>query len=451
MLLEDHIIESIQDGVLVINEKGIVVKINTEYTLITGVEQKEILGRPLSTVRPNAQLVQTLIDGKKRTGVYRKLQGREYVVDMAPIFEDGKVIGAVSVCKGKEEVVGLLDQLNVQKQRIQQLEEVLHSNYRSNYTFENIIGNQGGLKGTVEVAKKASNVTFPVLLTGESGSGKEMFAQAIHQASERRSRAFIPVNCAAFPKELMESELFGYETGAFTHANKMGKSGLFQAAHEGTLFLDEVGEMPLELQVKLLRALQEGKIRKVGGVKETEVDVRIIAATNQNLYERVQKGLFREDLYYRLCVIHLKVPSLRDRKEDLPELVEHISKNYTINDLKVVVSREAMTALSSNAWPGNVRELKNALYYALSMMTTHELEVNHLPETVRTQKQTVNPSSQIHTDSSLADYVQIAEQKYIEQVLEQFEDSYSGKQRAAQKLEISVATLYNKLKRNNKG
>ncbi|WP_305047336.1 sigma-54-dependent Fis family transcriptional regulator [Geomicrobium sp. JCM 19055] len=292
---------------------------------------------------------------------------------------------------------------------------------------------------------------FPVLLTGESGSGKEMFAQAIHQASERANRVFIPVNCAAFPKELMESELFGYETGAFTHANKMGKSGLFQAAHEGTLFLDEVGEMPIDLQVKLLRVLQEGKIRKVGGVKEKEVDVRIIAATNQNLYERVQKGLFREDLYYRLCVIHLKVPALRDRKEDLPELVEHISKNYTINDRKVVVSREAMTALASNAWPGNVRELKNALYYALSMMTTHELEVSHLPEAVRTQRQSIIPSSQIYSDLSLANYVQSSEQQYIKQVLDQFEDSYSGKQQAAQKLEISVATLYNKLKRINKG
>ncbi|WP_265181941.1 PAS domain-containing protein [Geomicrobium sp. JCM 19055] len=159
-MLEDHIIESIQDGVLVINEEGIVVKINTEYTLITGVEREEILGRPLSAVRPNAQLVQTLIDGKKRTGVYRKLQGREYVVDMAPIFENGKVIGAVSVCKGKDEVVELLDQLNVQQKRIQHLEEVLHSNYRSNYTFENIIGNRGGLKETIEIAKKKRQMLY---------------------------------------------------------------------------------------------------------------------------------------------------------------------------------------------------------------------------------------------------------------------------------------------------
>lgn len=259
------IIASINDGILVIDSAGIVRMVNHEYTKITGVRPDEIIGRPLLDVRPGAQLVSVLQDGHSRSGVFRSEGGVEYVVDMAPIVIDGKVVGAVSISKAMTEVHALYQQLKKHKEKVDILEKTIGSMAKARYTFEDIIGKEGGLRTTVTMARKAAETDLPVLITGESGTGKELFAQAIHNKSTRANGPFVPVNCSAIPNELLESELFGYEEGAFTAAKRGGKVGLFELADHGTIFLDEIGDLSYHLQAKLLRVLQEKTVRRVGG------------------------------------------------------------------------------------------------------------------------------------------------------------------------------------------
>ncbi|KMK75164.1 sigma-54 interaction domain-containing protein [Alkalihalobacillus pseudalcaliphilus] len=440
-----NIFNSIQDGILVIDNRGIVVMVNKEYEAITGVKKNEIIGKYLIDVRPQAKLVRTLNDEQVRIGVYRQVGNREYFVDMAPIYEDGKVIGAVSVCKGKEEVNELQKEITSQRIKIEQLERKVHSSYQVHHHFESIIGFDRGLTEMVESAKKAASVPFSVLITGESGTGKELFAQAIHKASERAKQPFVPINCATIPKDLVESELFGYEKGAFTSAKNEGKMGLFEIAHQGTLFLDEIGELPLSLQSKLLRVLQEGKIRKLGSVRERSIDTRIIAATNQNLRDLIKKGLFRDDLFYRFCVIQLNIPSLRQRKEDIPLLFKHFLLNSVVdmeNDIEM--TDEVLAILLEYNWPGNVRELKNTAQYVISMMEGRILKKEHLPQHLHQKSlQTYSSFQQIE---SLPKMMKKMERDIISEILKDYPNDMEGKRMAAKRLGISVATLYNKLK-----
>ncbi|TSB46533.1 PAS domain-containing protein [Alkalicoccobacillus porphyridii] len=445
-------INSIQDGILIIDEKGIVQKINPEYTSITGVEEHEIIGKPLLEVRPEAQLIQTLEDQIVQIGVYRNVNGREYVVDMAPIHEKGKLIGAVSICKGKQEVIQLSKTILKQKEQISWLEKKVQSSYQATHHFDSIIGSTNGLSDVTNMAKKAAQAPFPILITGESGTGKELYAQAIHQASKSASHSFVPINCAAIPKDLIESELFGYENGAFTSAKKGGKIGLFELADGGTIFLDEIGEMPYLLQSKLLRFLQEGTIRKIGGLKEKNIQTRIIAATNQSLHDLVRKGLFRDDLYYRLCVLQLQIPPLRERKDDIPLIVHALIENQGKEWVHKhpVIHEEAVECLKNYDWPGNVRELKNALQYALCMMEGSIIEKHHLPKHILNRaKQTESHSNSniIYPSTTLKAGVDQAEEQIIKQALAQCHNKLDSKKDAAKLLNISLATLYNKMKK----
>lgn len=444
------IVESINDGVLVIDHDGYVRMINPEYTRITGVTP-DIIGKPLTEYRPGSQLPKTLKDRQCRVGVYRKTEDREYVVDMAPIIVNEQIIGAVSVCKSLTEVHKLSLELQKQNEKVRQLEKQMNAFYKVKYTFDDIIGKDGGLKDVVYVAKRVSDSNLPILITGESGTGKELFAQAIHHNSSRGNKPFIPVNCASIPPSLLESELFGYGEGAFTNAKKGGKVGLFEMADQGTLFLDEIGDMPYDLQAKLLRVLQESKVRRVGETEERNINVRIIAATHRDLQQLVNKNRFRDDLFYRLNVICLHIAPLRERREDIPELIHsllHSSRTLAVTDRSAyTIDKQTLEFMRSYDWPGNVRELKNVIDYATCITEGTEIKLHHLPSVITKHEMHRLDSMPKPRGQTLKDITEEAELKYIKEVLGKFGDDMEGRKKAAKSLGISLATLYNKMKK----
>lgn len=438
----EGIIEAVHDGILVIDKDGIVQLVNEEYTNITGVDKEQIIGKPLTDVRPGAQLPTVVRTGRPQEGVFRKEKGLEYVVDMAPIYDNNEIIGGVSVCKSIPEVYQLSVELKKNKQRVNQLVNAIGRIHQVKYTFSNMIGNNQRFKKVIHQAKKIAPTDLNVLITGESGTGKELFSQAIHHASPRKAYPFVPVNCAAIPSALLESELFGYEEGAFTNSKKDGKVGLFELANKGTLFLDEIGDMPMDLQAKLLRVLQEGTFRKIGGLKEQHIDVRIIAATNKDLVNMVKKERFREDLYYRINTVHLAIPPLRARKDDIPKFVSSFMDNQG-NSTQFQVEEDVMNTLIQYEWPGNIRELKNTIHYAMNMADHDVITFDNLPETIKLAFQ--HHKRTPHHHHSLEELIRETERKAIVAVLQETGVTVKGKKAAAKKLGISLASLYNKM------
>ncbi|MBV6438912.1 MAG: sigma-54-dependent Fis family transcriptional regulator [Haliscomenobacteraceae bacterium CHB4] len=321
------------------------------------------------------------------------------------------------------------------QQRIRQLEK----SAGNRYGFDNIIGDSPAVRGAIDLAKQVSSTDASVLLTGETGTGKEVFASAIHAASPRKGKAFVAVNCSAFSREILESELFGHRAGAFTGAVK-DKKGLFEEAHEGTLFLDEIGDMPPELQSKLLRVLETGAFLKVGDTKPTQVNVRIIAATNRELKRESESGHFRPDLYYRLSVFEIRLPSLRERTKDIEPLALYFTAHFSQKMGKRItgISPECLTCLLAHDWPGNVRELRNIIERAVILETGERLSVNSLPLELQ---QTTQPVGGKPAHLSAFDLA-AAEKLHILKVLKH---AGGNKSEAARLLNIAPATLYRKL------
>lgn len=435
----ESIIEAVHDGILVIDDSGIVQLINEEYTNITGVTKEQIIGKPLVDVRPGALLPTVLKSGEPKEGVFRKEKKMEYVVDMAPIYQNEKIVGAVSICKSMPELYLLTNELKKSKQKINQLEKTVGLMHQAKYAFSDIVGDNLLIQEVIDQAKKIAPTDLNILITGESGTGKEIFAHAIHQKSTRDTGPFVPVNCAAIPSSLLESELFGYEEGAFTNSKQDGKIGLFELANKGTLFLDEIGDMPLDLQSKLLRVLEEGTFRKIGGLTEQQIDVRIIAATNKDLSKMVQKELFREDLYYRINTVHLSIPPLRNRKDDIPRIVFYLVKKQS-NYTDFQFDEEVMNALYQYDWPGNIRELKNTIHYAISMADQYTITREDLPPSIKIAAKQNNPATR-----SLQKTLMETEKAIILETLQNTGLTVKGKKAAADKLGISLASLYNKI------
>ena len=311
-------------------------------------------------------------------------------------------------------------------------------------TLDNIIGNSDIMEHTKQKALIAAKSNSTVLITGESGTGKELFARAIHNHSDRGDYPFVAVNCAAIPDNLLESELFGYEEGAFTGAKKGGKLGKFELAHKGTIFLDEIGDMSLHLQGKLLRVLQERELDKIGGKSNVFIDVRVIAATNKNLEEMVLKGTFREDLYYRLNVIPIKLPSLRERKDDIPFLIDYMIKEYSSKLNKDVIGLEHSVkhALVNYFWPGNVRELQNVIEYCINMSNSAILTFDILPDKINEKTYKIREENQEEIRS-----LEDLERAEIIKALNKFKNYKKDKELVAKALGISRATLYRKLEK----
>ena len=324
---------------------------------------------------------------------------------------------------------------------------MLRREVEKKYSFDNIIGKSTKMQEIFRRIEKIAEYKSTVLITGESGTGKELVAKAIHYSSPRRDLPFIAVNCGAIPGELLESELFGHVKGAFTGAIA-AKKGLFTEADKGTIFLDEIGDLPLNLQVKLLRVLQEGEIRRVGDTRTFQVDVRVIAATAKDLLEEVQKGNFREDLYYRLNVVPFYLPPLRERREDIPLLVWHFLRKYSAETGKEIkeIAPDAMNALVAYEWKGNVRELENVIERAVVMSEGQIITTEYLPEgLVKSTSDIILkiPESRISIKTTVKELVEMAEKELIARALAK---TGNNRTRAAELLEISHRALMYKLK-----
>ena len=325
----------------------------------------------------------------------------------------------------------------------------LKSEKEGTFTFENLIGHDGGLMSVVNTGRKAASSDIPVLITGETGTGKEVFAQAIHGESTRAGKPFIAVNCGAIPSQLVESTLFGHEKGAFTGATEKN-IGKFREADGGTIFLDEVGELPLDTQVKLLRVLQQKEVEPVGAGKPIDVNVRIISATNRNLEEEVKNGNFREDLFFRLNVLQIELPSLRERKEDIPALTNHFIERFCSNEggIPKDISDSTMQSLTTNDWPGNVRQLENTINRAMVMSEGSALEIPSLSSSEIINEQAVITAPQkgdiqiIYTNGDFKTVDEI-EREAMQLVLEHFNGNIT---QSAKALGMAKSTFYKKMK-----
>lgn len=437
-----QVLNSINNGILVIDDQLIVRYVNSEYTRITSVKEEEILGRHLIKVRPGAMLPQVLTTGKPLVGQYRREGEVEYVVDMAPIIVEGNIVGGVSVVKDITEVRRLSEEVEKIAKKTGRLKTMVDRIYKAKYTFDDIVGNSISMNEALRVAKRAAQGNADILITGESGTGKELFAQAIHNASNRGMGPFVALNCAAIAPSLIESELFGYEEGSFTGAKKGGRVGLFEIASGGTIFLDEIAELSLEVQAKLLRVLQERSIRRIGETSEVSIDIRVMAATNKDLYVMVQEGKFRADVYYRLNVLNVHLPTLTERGLDITLLADNFFQFYFRKIGKnFEVDKNMMEALLQYPWPGNVRELRNVIEYAVNMCEDNFITLLHFPKWFK-----IDNKHQRIPISSLTEMVQEFERRTIQNAIQHFGSTVEAKQRIAKELGISVATLYNKIK-----
>lgn len=438
--LFDTIINSLHDGVLIADDEGYIRYVNTSYLRLTGVTSTAVLNKKVQLVRKGARLPEVLQTGKPLLGVRRKVNDVEYIADISPILVANRVVGAISVVRDITEVVALSNKVQDYTNRVLALRNKVREIHRARHRFEDIIGRSKEMEKTKDRARRMAASEMPVLILGESGSGKELFAHAIHNAGSRGNYPFVPINCAAFSPQLLSSELFGYEEGAFTGALKGGKLGLFEIANGGTLFLDEIGDMEYDLQSKLLRVLETGEFMRIGGTKPIKVDVRIISATNRDISRLITETKFREDLYYRLNVISLAIPPLRMRLGDISPLVASFLEKYNKRLKKrCTVPDSTIEILNRYHFPGNVRELFNILEFAASTSETEEIKPSDLPIFTK-----LSPQSFVRR--SLSDAARSSEKGAIEEVLKSFGTSLEGKRKAASHLGISLATLYNKIR-----
>lgn len=437
------ILSSVQEAIEVVDNRGVIKYVNPAFTKITGISPDQRIGQNIHDASPDGALASVLRKGKKVFG-YRTMVGgsnAEVISNASPIVVDGRTEGAVVVFQHFTDIMKMMDELRKRTVIIESLADKFGQVTTSKYIFDDILGHNQELRKCIQISQRAASSNSTVLLLGESGTGKELFAHAIHHASPRREKPFIKVNCAAIPESLLESEFFGYTKGAFTGAIK-SKIGKFELANGGTIFLDEIGDMNLILQGKVLRVLQEMEFERVGGNQTICVDVRVIAATNRNLPELIRQGKFREDLYYRLNVVEITIPPLRVHKEDLPLLVNNliVKLNRKLGKKVKGLSEDAEEVLFSYDWPGNVRELENVLE---RVMVTVDDEI-------LTKKNFLQYVSQLKSfpekDFELMSIEQM-EQLLIRKAMAKFGSSVEGKRRVAQTLKISLATLYNKLKK----
>lgn len=384
----NEILTLTDDGFVVVDKNGIITDINEQYCEYLGTTKSYATGRSIVKIIPNTKMLDIVNNAYKEEGAILRLQekrndsnDRIVLVNRSCVFDENKeVIAGVAQVKFRLQTLDSAKKLMKEYAELEFYKEEYQKNSAGVCSFDKILGESKIFVETKKAGLKAARTSFPVLLTGETGTGKEMFAHAIHNSSDRKEKPMISINCAAIPSELLESELFGYEEGAFTGAKKGGKKGKFQLADKGTLFLDEIGDMPLGMQAKLLRVLQEKEIEKIGGYTPIPVDVRIIAATRKNLQEMIENGEFREDLFYRLNVINIEMIPLRERKEDVLELA-----NYFLNKLNldyktaISLSKEVRECFQTYQWPGNVRELDNVIKSAYAACEDFLIQLTDLP------------------------------------------------------------------------
>ena len=426
--------------IVVVNKNGYIENMSQAYGDFLGIQVQNAIGRHVTEVIENTRMDIVVKTGVPETGETQDIHGEKMIATRIPIRKNGMVIGAYGrvLVRNTRELHMLHDKLSSIEMELNMYKRTFEKINTAKYTVDDIIGDCSIMQDLKDSVRKVAKTNSNVLIMGESGTGKELFAHSIHAGSMRRKAPFVCVNCGSIPEQLIESELFGYEEGAFTGARKGGKIGLFPAAHGGTIFLDEIGELPLPMQVRLLRVLQDREIQRVGSNVREKVNVRVVAATNRNLYQMVKKGEFRSDLYYRLNVVTLHLPLLRERKEDLPLLIQmilsKISKKESLGAIEI--SREAMDHLLRYDWPGNVRELENVLERAINFTDAGEkIKAKNLPERI-------TGSMVSRTVMPLKELMENTEKDAIKDALLRCRNC---KAKAANELGISRTTLYEKM------
>ncbi|NHC40363.1 sigma 54-interacting transcriptional regulator [Bacillus sp. MM2020_1] len=455
----EQIINLLAERIVVTDHDGMILYINEAYCEFLGTTVKEALHRPVQDVIENTRMHIVSETGQKELATLHPINGSEMIANRYPLVVDGEIVGALGTVMFrspeewrmyKTKIQGLVEELKYYKTKVEK-------DLKSKYQFNDLIGISPPFLSTKKLAERISGSNSSVLLIGDSGTGKELFAHAIHHSSMRTSLPFVAINCASIPEHLLESELFGYDDGAFTGAKKGGKKGQFEIANNGTLFLDEIGDMPLSMQSKLLRVLQEKEVQRVGGQKSIAVDVRIIAATHRDLEKLVEEGTFRQDLYYRLNVIKIEIPPLRRRKEDIPLISQSLLKKMEGKFYRkgIELSAEVEERLMQHSWPGNVRELENVLERSINVLDGKTIEVVHLPLYLRDREpetnfvKGANPQNLQMTPKkplpifSLKETVAFVEK---EAILNALEMTNGNKQEAAKLLEIGKTSFYEKCK-----
>lgn len=436
----EAVFNATNEGIQIIDQEGTVIYINKAFTDISGLQPESRLGHNILEVSPKGALVEVMRTHQPVLNNINEILSTDVkgLSNGYPIIVDGEYKGAIAVFKELSDVTKMARKLEKSKEVIDYLREEIKNLTTTKYTFEDLIGCSSSFLNCVATAKRAADSDLTVLIQGESGTGKELFAQAIHNYSNRSNNSFIKINCAAIPDNLLESELFGYEKGAFTGADKT-RIGKFELAHKGTIFLDEIGDMSLSLQAKLLRVLQEKEVERLGSSDSHKIDVKIIAATNRDLMQLIHDKLFRSDLFYRLNVITINIPPLRSRIEDIPVLAETLLANINRKQSKACVfSDEAAALLCRYDWPGNVREMENMLERLVFMADKATISSELLKPYLF-----LNPQAEPDEIVSMAEF----EHQLVLKALDKYGHHYAGKKEAARKLKISLQTLYNILNR----
>ncbi|MDO5716018.1 MAG: sigma 54-interacting transcriptional regulator [Tissierellia bacterium] len=432
-----QILDNIEEGVVTIDEEGRIFYANDNYSKILGVPLNRVIGKHMEDIEKGTLIMKAL---KNRQSLYRKniliRSIEKYVnVKIFPLYFQEIFYGAVSIF----EDVTKINQLTDEVQRMTSVAEEYNRRLEAREELEKgkIIGRDPVFLKTTSQALSVAKTDATVLILGENGTGKDILSRFIYKNSKRKDRPFILLNCAAIPENLIESEMFGYEGGSFTGAKKGGKMGKFELAHQGTIFLDEIGDMSMAMQTKLLRTLETGEIEKVGGEKKIKVDVRVIAATNQDLEEKIKDGSFRQDLYYRLSVMVLKLPTLKERGLDIIDFANHfLEESNNKYEKELEISEEVYRALLQYSWPGNVRELKNAIEHATILAFNGTIYLHHLPETIQSE---VIPDNRY----TLEELIRQREKEIIQNTLER--NRYDRK-KTIEELGLSQRTFYRKLK-----
>ena len=433
--------ENIYSGVILCDGNCRILYMNKFYADILKTDQAQAVGRHIKEYFPASRVPVVLDTGKMEMGGRCSLKADiDFVVNRIPIKKAGETIGVVlqTVFRRYTEIKELMTRVNLLEKKVKRYKRGLDTMLSATYSFDDILGDSKSIVGARRLAEKYARTDAPVLILGATGTGKELFSHAIHLASRRRDGPFVCVNCAAIPKELLESELFGYETGAFTGARRKGKPGKIELADGGTLFLDEIGDISMDAQAKLLRVLESGDVEKVGGVKPVRVDFRLIAATNKDLKEAILRKDFREDLLYRLNSMTVNVPPLSERTDDIPLLTDHFLD--AMGRPSIRVGEKAMAMLKAYAWPGNVRELKNVIERAVSLCEGDFLDTEHLPSDIRNIK-TVCLASPADPIKPLGETLACFEMEVLSDALRRTRGNMA---RTARLLGISRSTLYEK-------
>ncbi|MDO4733437.1 MAG: sigma 54-interacting transcriptional regulator [Bacillota bacterium] len=445
----ETLLRTSSESICAIDEEGIVTIWNPQAEQRYKIACRDIIGQNVQNFFSNLLITKVqynaMTSGKPlRDRYHQPLLGEHVLTNASTILQGESVLGAVTAERDISETMRLSHELARSNTQVSNLKREIDKYSRGADAFDSISGQSSALLDVVDMARRISNTDVSILLRGESGTGKELFAEAIHRSGKRREKPFVVINCGAIPQNLFESELFGYQPGAFTGADRRGRKGKFDEANQGTLFLDEIAELPLDMQVKLLRVLQDQRFYRVGGGEAIKVDVRLLSATNQDLNRMIEEGRFREDLYYRINVVTLELPPLRERKEDIPLLSHQFLREFCLKQGIPVkhLEAEVLTYLMNYFWPGNIRELRNVIERLVVLSEGNSIGIQHLPGQIKYGSGDYASAGSGLPEGGLQGAADKAEKEMILQALDHCQGDRS---RAARFLGIPRSTLYYKM------